>query len=155
MKFLSFLTAACLIATPMAGTAQSIDPAEPESIVNYLSSNGYKALLGEDSEGDPLIRSATGGTNFSIYFYGCNAFHTGCDSLNFSTGFNMENGIPLATLNEWNRRQVVGRAFADEDQDPYLDQYVYAKGGLSIEVFKGILEEWEDALGHFESHIGW
>lgn len=154
MKF-SYLFTAALIAIPTTLSAQDIDPAAPETIVKYLADNGYKALLEADSDGDPVVRSASSGTNFNIYFYGCNGLHKGCDSLNFSTGFDMDNGIPLADLNEWNKHRLVGRAFADDELDPFLDHYIAAKGGLSHETFEAVLGEWVDALGDFEDHIDW
>lgn len=153
-RFICVLTG-LLLTAPLQTAAQSIDPAAPETIVKYLSDNGYRALLEQDGEGDPVIRSGSSGTNFSIYFYGCNALHAGCDSWNFSTGYDMDHGVPVASMNDWNNVQLVGRAFVDDELDPHLDYYVSAKGGLSSEAFDGVLADWEDALGYFEDHIDW
>lgn len=131
-----------------------VSAAAPETIVAVLQDKGYRAELETDAQGDPLISSAAAGANFRIYFYGC-VDNAGCDSVLFSAGFDMDDGLPEARINEWNRDAVIGRGYVDEEQDPYLESYVLTRGGIPPEVFAYALEEWSQVLGDFQEFIGW
>ena len=56
---------------PAAAAAEMVRGQSPQTIVSALKDAGYKAKLGTDAVGDPMITSAVAGTTFQIFFYNC------------------------------------------------------------------------------------
>ncbi len=56
--------------TDACGT-NMICASDPQTVVDALQREGYRAKLNTDSIGDPMISSAATGYNFDIFFYGC------------------------------------------------------------------------------------
>lgn len=165
----SVLTLAVLVATtlpatvlPAFGQASGGDPAavaitgeDPALIQRLMQDLGYRADLATDEGGDPLIRSAAGGVNFEVYYYDCEGGKT-CNAIQFVAGFDMANGTTLEVLNDWNRANRYGRAYLDDESDPYLEMDMNLwGGGISPATFKDNLEIWESLLGDFQQHIDW
>ncbi|MBR9764364.1 MAG: YbjN domain-containing protein [Rhodobacteraceae bacterium] len=138
----------------VTATAGLVSAADPEGMVQVLQDLGYRASLEADGVGDPMIRSASSGTGFNIYFYGC-VDNAGCDSIMFSSGFDLAEGMELATINDWNQDSVVAGAYLDDEGDPYLQSYILTRSGIPTEVFEYALGEWEYALGDFLEFIDW
>ncbi len=141
------------LALPLPTLAENIIASNPEALADYMRQIGYRAELTTDDEGDPKIKSATGGANFSIYFYGCEQ-NKGCDSLQLSSGFDLDNGSSLNAVNSWNSKKRYGKAYLDDEKDPYIEYDVnLAKGGVSQENFRDTLEVWDRVLTDFRSYI--
>lgn len=121
-----------------------VDPAYPQSVVDALHRMGYRAELGTDSAGDPRIRSQISNMNCNIWFHGCTE-HKDCSELNLSAAFDLEYGTTLDAMNEWNRREFVGRAFTDDDGDPVIDYFISTEGGMPFETFEDAVESWDSA----------
>jgi hypothetical protein len=151
-----------LMAIASAAAAQSpksatVSSREPETIVQFLQEEGYKAKLEKDSVGDPIIKSANGGSNFSIMFYGCEA-NQKCNDTQFVTGYDTDDnkGPSLEKINEWNASQRFAQANLDKNKDPEIRMDVlFTQGVLSREAFLEHLDSWLGAMGRFEKHIGW
>ncbi|MEA2999021.1 MAG: hypothetical protein QOH04_1035 [Sphingomonadales bacterium] len=169
---LALLAAGCAAAAPVSAAPVVRHPApavrhaapaatylvhaqDPSTIVRALIGGGYSAKLGVDKVGDPMVTSAVGGTTFQIFFYNCTN-HTGCATVQFHSGYDLNTAPPLETINEWNRSQRFGRAYLDKENDPILEMDVdLDDGGLSPLLFIDNIEFWATILGKFETHIGY
>jgi hypothetical protein len=152
-KFLApagLLIGAVLAAPVMS---QTVTAADPPGVVSALQGFGYKATLETDSAGDPVIRSATEGRNFSIWFYGCNDAGADCNGLNFSSGFDLDTGTTLEVVNDWNSTKLVGYAYLDEEMDPYLTYFVITEGGISLALFEEVMARWSRSIADFKDLV--
>jgi hypothetical protein len=146
---------ALVSAASSAGAQQLVRAQDPQSIVRAMQANGYSAQLTVDQTGDPMIRSAAGGTNFQVLFYNCTN-HRECATVQFHVGYDLKTSPSLESINEWNRTQRFGSAHLDKENDPILEMDVdLDDGGLSPLLFIDNVEFWTSALGRFEKHIGY
>lgn len=145
---------ACL--TPQAAMADElVDATDAKKLVSIIRDLGYRAELETDAMGDPLIRSSVGGTRFAIVFYGCDEKrHDNCDLLLYKVGYDMKEGVDLDVVNRWNATQLVGRAYRDDVDDPWLEMAWNMTGGVSARNFESTFEWWEVTVAEFEEHIG-
>ncbi len=131
-----------------------VDATSPEAIVGLLQQAGYRANLTVDNIGDPLIESSAAGVDFSIYFYGCdNAVN--CQSLQFSSGYDLDRGTSFQAMNDWNSTQRFGYAYLDNESDPYVNMDMNMAYGISTDGFFDSLAIWEQVLADFHTHIDW
>lgn len=145
---------AAFTSQPAAG-GELLDAADPRKLVTMIRDLGYRAQLEKDEVGDPLIRSSVGGTRFAIIFYGCDQErHDGCDFVLYKVGYDLNDGIDLDLVNQWNATQLVGRAYRDDVDDPWLEMPWNLDGGVSRRNFESTFEWWELSVGQFEDHIG-
>jgi hypothetical protein len=154
LMFKSIAVAALAAAAPVAqpGTVRAQDP---QSLVNAMQANGYVAKLGIDKVGDPMITSGAAGTTFQVFFYNCTN-HKDCATVQFHSGYDFEQPLPLETLNEWNKSERFGRAFLDKENDPILEMDVdLDDGGVPPLLLIDNLEFWTSVLAKFEKHIGY
>lgn len=104
--------------------------------------------------GDPLVKSAMEGIEYSIIFYGCRE-NKDCQFLNFTAGFDLRDGIPIARVNEWNRGKVFGKAYIEDENDPFVQMAVTTVGGLNQENFEDVVDWWRVIISTFKEHIDW
>lgn len=148
------LAAALVVTSPVAVAGALVDAGDPEKLVSIIRSLGYRAELETDNVGDPLIRSSVGGTRFAIIFYGCDeATHDNCKLLLYKVGYDLTDGIDLEVVNQWNATELVGRAYRDDVNDPWLEMSWNLSGGVSALNFESTFEWWEASVGRFERHI--
>ena len=151
-------TAGLILATGTAGAQAKgdavVEAARPDSVVAALQAAGYKAVLERDSAGDPKVTSAASGTQFTIFFYGCES-HTACKSLQLYAGYSMKTKPAVGKMNEWNLGNRFGSAFIDKEGDPNLQWDIVTQGGLSARLFGQIVDRWSSAMGGFQTFIGW
>ena len=147
------LALAVCMGSSRPAVAQNVVASDPASMTEILLSFGYRAELGKDDGGDPKISSASGGANFSIFFYGCTD-GKGCDSVSFSAAFDLDPGSDVALMNDWNVQKRYTKAYLDDEQDPVLDMDLFlGNGGVSIDNFRYWVDTWERATGDFKTHI--
>lgn len=120
-------------------------------VIEVLQANGYRAQADVDGVGDPMVRSATDGTNFLIYFYGCERDR--CTSIQFSAGFEMNQSPGLAKINEWNREMRFGRAYLDSDMDPFVEIDVDMELGATTEQLQSVIGTWTALVPAFKEFI--
>ena len=126
-----------------------------EMIVASFERNGFRVEVLEDSEGAPLVKSTDKGEPFSVYFYGCSEEGEDCGFIQFTTGWNLDNGITLAQIEEWNANKLWGVASRDSEKDPWLSMTVNLRYGVTVENFDDTVDWWRVILGQFAEHIGW
>jgi len=143
---------ACACAAP-AFAADLIDATDPDRIAQAVRDFGYRAELDEDGDGDPLIRTTIEGLDTYIHFYGCRD-GSDCRQILFSAGFDLPRGAKPDTVNAWNRDKLVGRAYLDDERDPFIDHLVLLEGGVSPANLRAQFEAWGTAVAQFRDHIG-
>jgi hypothetical protein len=137
-----------------AADAQTLVTAEnPGALVSIIQALGFQARLENDNVGDPLIRSSSGGVDFSIYFYGCSK-NKRCQSLQFIAGYDLDDGTTLEVLDQWNEDKRFASAYLDHEDDPFLQLDLNTEGGITQENFEKTFELWQSLKGEFEDHIG-
>lgn len=151
--------AACLIATvshaQTALPAGNVDATDASVLADVLQELGYRAMLSTDAGGDPLILSSADGDEFRIYFYGCSDGQR-CKNIQFSRGYDMDEGMSLEQANAWNREYRFGKVWLDGDSDPFIEMDVNLDvGGVARENFADTFDWWLVTTSQFEIYIGW
>lgn len=123
-----------------------------QEVAEVLRAKGLKADISTDDMGDPMIKSASGGVNWIVYFYTCK--NGRCLSIQFSAGFDMDKGITYAKANEWNYTKRFGRAALDDEMDPYIRYDLDAEKGASTESLELAVETFQMVLPVFTDFIG-
>lgn len=141
---------------PPAAQAQVVSGVTGPMVQGWLQDLGYRAELTTDSVDDPLIYSVTSGTNFSIWFYGCDdtAMET-CNSIQFYAGYDLDQGTSAQVINTFNREWRFAKAYYDDEKDPILKLDLSFVGGVSRGAFEDYLDIWETTVAEFETAIGW
>ena len=121
-------------------------------VARVLQSKGFQAEVTTDKQGDPLVRSSSGGSKFGVYFYECKGQQR-CPSIQFSAGF-AGTGITAAKVAEWNHSNRFGRAYQDKDNDPWVEMDVDVEHGAHTEALANDLERWIAVMGAFMRYIG-
>ena len=144
---------AALLLSAGAGVAESVvDATEPKNLVDVIQDLGYRARLETDSVGDPKISTSVSGTDTTILFFGCTD-NRDCSLLLFKVGYDLKDGTTLAAVNRWNAEKLFGRAYLDDEDDPWLEMPVNLLGGVSRANFEDTFDWWEVIVGEFEDHI--
>ncbi len=151
MKFLA-LALGFALAAP-AASAQVM--ADIDVIAVFLQEFGLPTEKTVDPDGDPKIESRIEGTRFAVYFYGCDNGKE-CDSIQFSTGFDLKEPMSLESANAWNRDKRFGKVYLDEDGDPYIEYDVNTDfDGIGAENFDDSIDLWRALLAEFRDYIDW
>lgn len=133
--------------------AQMVTARNPSSIIDVLQKAGYRAELAKDDSGDPMIKSASSGSNFVVLFYGCND-NKDCTTVQFFVGYAEHKNGSIAALNEWNAKNRFGRAYLSDKGTARLEMDVdLDDGGMSTALFHDNLEFWVTIMASFEKHI--
>ena len=152
------LSAIALASAQAAAAAPTtVSTHDPQSIVHFMQELGYRAKLSKDKVGDPMIESASGGSNFTIFFYGCEK-GAKCADLAFQTGYDAEAGKEpsLETINKFNNDFRFVRGSIDDEKDPALQMdVVFTHGLMSKKMFEEVIGVWNDGMGNFEKAIDW
>lgn len=122
-----------------------------QEVAQVLQAKGYKAEVGRDRVGDPMITSAVDGSNFRVLFYDCEAGR--CAAIQFATAFDMEKGLTLSHINSWNRERRFGRAYLDDEMDPFVEYDVDFEVGATTEAIGNAVAVWEAVVPAFKKHI--
>jgi len=122
-------------------------------VVAWMQKAGYKAELGKDDSGDPMVSSAADGQTFKVYFYDCEAGR--CKALQFSAGFDLKTPLTLDKTNEWNRKNRYLKAYLDEEGDPYVQYDVNVNAGRTLAGLDDDFGVWTGMIGDFTTFIGW
>lgn len=140
------------IAAAAPAAAQTVITADPATIRELLLDKGYRAELGKDGSGDPMITSGVSGAKFVVMFYGCTN-HLKCTNITFYAGFE-NTKMTIGDMNEWNKAHRFSRAYIDKDGDPCLEGDVDLDiGGMSKGLFLDYFDTWTSSLGKFRSIV--
>ncbi|MEX0968988.1 MAG: YbjN domain-containing protein [Paracoccaceae bacterium] len=151
MRILALFIAAIAVFSAPA-LAQNITSTNPEGMVEALANLGQNPELGTDQVGDPLIAAEGESGPYTIWFYNCTN-GTACSATIFSAGYDLPDGADIEMINAWNSGKLMGRAYLDDENDPFLDQYLVLGGGMALLTFAQFVNEWDRALGEFRAEI--
>jgi hypothetical protein len=148
---------AAIVAALTAAAAASAAPIPEggvtvDDVAEALQAQGYKAEIGRDQMGDPMITSALEGASFRVLFYDCERGR--CAAIQFATAFDLKDGLTLSEINSWNRQRRFGRAYLDDEMDPFVEYDVDLEAGATTEAIENAVEVWEAVVPHFIRHIG-
>jgi hypothetical protein len=124
-----------------------------QEVAGVLQEKGYKAQVTKDKDGDPMVRSASGGVDFLILYYECKGRQR-CPSIQFYAGFKKK-GVAPARIAEWNATKRFGRAYLDDESDPRVEMDVDLEHGANTEAVANDMERWVIVLSEFTKFIGW
>lgn len=145
-------TAALCAASATALAEDIVDATNPDRLADVIRELGYKAVLTTDNTGDPMIRTSVSGTDSTILFFGCTD-NADCKTLLFKVGYDLTDGTTLAVVNDWNAENLYGRAYLDDEDDPWIEMPVNLFEGVTRKNFEDTFDWWEVVVGQFEDHI--
>ncbi|MBD3785531.1 MAG: YbjN domain-containing protein [Sphingomonadales bacterium] len=136
------------------GAAQAQVVGDLDVVMNLLQDYGLKVTKDTDIVGDPLLSTRIEGTNFDVYFYSCD--EGPCQSIQFSAGFDLENPMSAGKINEWNRDKRFGKAYLDDEGDPYIEYDINLDyDGVGAKNFDDTIDLWRVVLADFRDFIDW
>jgi hypothetical protein len=125
-----------------------------QELLDVMQSEGYVAQLREDDLGNPQIRSAVGGIDFTVLFYDCSpSGERQCKSFDLVAGFDLSKGIALDSINQWNSSKRYGAAYVDDENDPWINMFINLDGGLTGASILDSLAIWSQLMDDFKAHI--
>lgn len=141
-------------AVPVSASAEIYgeDGVSGPEVADILQTAGYRAELTKDGVGDPLVRTTMSGVNVQVYFYNCNSVGR-CEDIQFSVGFDMANGTSQSVIDEWNRTKRFGRAYLDDENDPFIKVDLQVGPGGTPQLIAGYVRTMEAVLEGFTEHI--
>lgn len=144
-----------IAASPAAAQDRLIDVSKPETVVQVLQEEGYKAALKKHEDGSVYIESAANGSTFTVEFMNC-APDKGCGSAQFFAWYKKKPWFTPEFANRWNAKMRFIKAAIDKDGDlsSYMDVSTLGKTtyanfvdtidwwtALSADLFKFVEEE--------------
>lgn len=144
---------AVLLAAAGAAQARVLPPGgvTADEVAAALREGGFKAELGKDDGGDPMITSALDGSSFKVLFYDCKSGR--CAAIQFTAGFDLDKGTSLSKVNMWNREYRFGRAWLDDEMDPYIQYDVDFEIGATTEAIGNVIQRWESLVPDFKKYV--
>jgi len=149
---LRILTAFAALALSAGASAETVVATNPQTIMTAMQNAGYKAALTKDSTGDPMINSSSGGSSFSVFFFGCTK-NVDCRTIQFYAGYT-DRKPTLSMMNDWNSKKRFARAYMADNGAARIEMDVdLDDGGVSTKLFEDNLEFWVAIMGAFEKHL--
>ena len=124
-----------------------------KEVADLLQDEGYRAKLETDSHGDPMIRTSMSGVTVSVMFYDCEKAR--CDSLQFVTGLDLDDGTTPEVINRFNETYRYGAAYLDEENDPFLRYDFTVDHADHAAHIMSQVGTWEDVLHSFLEATGY
>jgi len=156
--FATFALAAGLSAGLGTGAqAQQLLASDPQTFVDFFATEGYRPELREDTVGDPMVMFRNEGKTEYLLFYDCTD-NADCLSVQFFTIFQMEEGVPLEVLNDWNSGMLkrFTRAYTYDQTKVRLDMDIAtSQDGISARDFGVLMKLWLMRKDEFEEKIGY
>ena len=154
-KFRSLALAAVVSVMGSASSAENIVASDPGVLLSFFLGQGIPAELTIDDYGDPKINLRYFGTNFEIYYYGCNNGEN-CRSIQFFSGYQTNGRISLEQINSWNTDQRYARAYLSKELSARIEHDVHLGNvGMSKEDFDSVFSLWTQSMTKFEKFIDW
>jgi putative sensory transduction regulator len=119
-----------------------------EEVIEVFGQEGMTAKKVDETE----IAAKGWGYAFDVMGYHCNSQNR-CTEFLLLVGFDLPNGFPLKKINEWNESQPAGRAYLDDENDPFLDHSISISSPRDAGAFREGLLLWLNALEDFEKFI--
>jgi len=151
-----FATAAIAVGLGAGAQAQQLLASDPQTFVDFFTGEGYRPELREDTVGDPMVMFRHEGNVEYLLFYDCTE-NTDCLSVQFFTIFQMEEGVSLEVLNDWNSGVLkrFTRAYSYDDKVRLDMDIATSRDGISARDFAVLMKLWLMRKDEFEEKIGY
>jgi hypothetical protein len=146
---------------PTAGAGDRITAA---IAMGELRKLGFQPEMSVDNAGVPRIALNVDGYRWAVFFYGCAAAAAPearqCTSMQFLSGYNQQNPVPLATINRWNTEKRFARAYTYVTSDGKpgarieVDVFFASPGGDPAVSFRAYYNIMKVQAAAFRKHIG-
>jgi hypothetical protein len=127
----------------------------PSGFASAIQEMGYRAVLDKDDEGDPLIESSSGGSNFVIIFSECEN-NKDCQLLSFYKPFRYEKedyAKVRALADSWNKLLRISSARVGEDTIAIAYSHDISGQGIPSENFKATFSRWTEEMDGLKDEI--
>lgn len=119
-----------------------------DQLLNLLQERGYRATLSADSGGDPQISSATNGTKYFIYFYGCDkAIPRICKSIQLTAVWTNDLALTESDCNRFNLKFRFARFELIDSKTIALSSDAYVVG-VTNTYLSGVLDGWDYSISN-------
>ncbi len=127
------------------------DASDPPAIARFMAKTGYKAELGADANGDPVITGRISRSDYTIQFYECER-NTFCNSVQFFAQAPRPAGLGLEEVNAFNSRWRYVRLTV-AGQAVRLQMDVNLDAGVTGDNLEDTLDIWRQLLETFEREV--
>lgn len=153
MKLTNLFTVAALALSPIAAQAENLTARHSSSIEGFFLDEGSSVEVLVDNVGDPQLNVNHYGSEFTIFYYGCDN-NTNCDSIQFYSGYATEGSVRLKKVNDFNAEKRWVRAYVADNGSTKLEMDLYlGDGGISPDDFATVVGLWSRLMGDFEELI--
>ncbi len=153
MRFLFAVLFLSVFTTPVA--AQNLKSSAPQGIAERIRSLGYKADLQTDDSGDPVIVSATDGSQFHLVFYGCQKGKN-CEWIMFYKGYTLEKDDYVKVrqvADEWNLDINFSKAAMGDDAVHLTYHLLMNNEGVGPKIFDSNFATWLEEYVEFRKKV--
>jgi hypothetical protein len=137
--FVAVAFSAIGFASPGIASPANVTSMNPQSLVVALQDLGYKATLGKDDDGDPLIDTASDGNSIRIVMSDC-LNHLSCKTTEFVGLWDCSNTVDKCkqVLADFNNEESPTKALSENDGKTIATYYylIYDDIGISENLFK-------------------
>ena len=147
------VSAVVCTALPAAAYTYPAAGVSAQEVASVLRARKLPVEITKDDAGDPMIKSSSDSLNWRIYFYDCTAGR--CTSIQFSAGFDLDNGMTYSKCNEWNYTKRFSRCALDDEMDPYARYDIDVAKGYTSESMDYALATWLLVVPTFSTFIGY
>ncbi|OIQ45760.1 MAG: hypothetical protein BM558_02550 [Roseobacter sp. MedPE-SW] len=153
MNLTKLIAVAALAASPIAVQAENLTARHSSSIEGFFLDEGSSVEVLVDNVGDPQLNVEHYGSEFTIFYYGCED-NTNCDSIQFYSGYATDGSVRLKTVNDFNAEKRWVRAYVADNGSTKLEMDLYmGKDGISADDFATAVGLWSRLMGDFEELI--
>jgi hypothetical protein len=152
---LTWLASLMLLAAPVPAAAQEdvlLDLSAPHLVAKAMQDAGYKAEIAKSKSGDPYIKSAANGSDFTVEFYNCE-LAGGCGSIQFYSWYKKQPYLTPELANRWNTGKRFLRVEIDSDGDLGMHIDVATVGKLTKANFADLLDWWSVMSDDFAEFV--
>lgn len=122
-----------------------------EDVVTIFQNEGYKAKLGVDNVGDPMIETSVSGIPTNVFFYDCDNGY--CKDIQFNAYWTLDTPLSQLVIASWNEDFRFGKAHLDAEGDPQINIDLQLNSGGTAQLIASYLELADSVISNFEDHI--
>ena len=125
-----------------------------DEVAEVMQKKGVRAEISNESteDGAVRIRSGLDGTNFFVRFFDCKPDGR-CVAVQFVAAFDLPNGTTFQRANLWNSENRFGRAYLDDEMDPFVAVDADFERGATTEAIANEFEVWAAVMTRFKQFV--
>lgn len=125
-----------------------------DEVADVLRKKDVAVELANDSteDGAARIRSGIDGTKFFVRFFGCKE-NGRCVAVQFVAAYDLPEGTTFQKMNLWNAENRFGRAYLDDEMDPYVALDADFERGATTEAIANTFDVWGAVITQFRRYV--